>query len=65
MPCSVPSCFAANADIAKVDVSKLGTEAIEKSAALVKAQYALLGGTDQVAKGTSLVEAIKKLLAAT
>lgn len=48
--------------LAKIDVGELDTDLIRKSAELVSSEYKLLGGDDQVAKGSSLVEAIKKHL---
>jgi len=47
-------------DLAKVDVSKLDDDTIKKSLALVRHEYDALGGTDQVAKGPSLLAAIRK-----
>ncbi len=47
-------------DLARVDVSKLDDDAIKKSLALVRQSYDALGGTDQVAKGSSLLTAIQQ-----
>jgi hypothetical protein len=45
-------------DLAKLDLSKLDDTRIQSSLTLVKKIYDDLGGTDQVAKGPSLIEAI-------
>lgn len=45
-------------DLAKLDLSKLDDARIQASLVLVKAEYDALGGTDQVAKGPSLLEAV-------
>lgn len=49
-------------DLAKLEVSKLSDEYIKASLDIVNAEYAALGGTDQVAKGTSLLEAMRSTL---
>ena len=49
-------------DLAELDVSKLDDERIKSSLDIVKSEYHALGGTDQVAKGSSLLEAIKTIL---
>ncbi len=46
-------------DIAAIDTTSIGEEAIRKSLAAVKALYDSLGGGDQVAKGGKLVEMLK------
>lgn len=46
-------------DLADVDPSKLGAALLQQSTAAVQAEYKVLGGTDQVAKGAQLLEAVK------
>jgi hypothetical protein len=46
-------------DLAAADPSNCDTALIQESTALVEAEYKALGGTDQVSKGTHLVDAVK------
>ena len=52
----------APSDLAAINVSKLDDGAIKKSLALVRQEYDALGGTDQVAKGPTLLTAIHKYM---
>ena len=52
-----------SSDLAETDPSKLDVALIQQSTTLVQAEYKALGGTDQVAKGTSLIDAVKQLMA--
>lgn len=52
----------ASSDLAKADLSKLDAVLLKQSVATVRAEYIALGGSDQVAKGTQLVGAIKAKL---
>lgn len=45
-------------DLAKLDVSKLDDARIAASLAVIKSEFSVLGGTDQVAKGPLLLSAI-------
>lgn len=49
-------------DLARIDVSKLDTATIKKSAEVVKQQYDYVGGNDEVAKGPKLLDAINQYL---
>lgn len=49
-------------DLAKLEVSKLDDHRIQNSLDLVKKSYDTLGGSDQVAKGTTLLAEIVKIL---
>ena len=51
-------------DIAKIDISALDAGTILESTGLIKTKYEELGGNDQVAKGPSLLEAVKNHLRA-
>ena len=51
-------------DIAKIDISALDARTIQESIGLIKTKYEELGGNDQVAKGPSLLEAVKNHLRA-
>lgn len=46
-------------DIAAIDLSSVDNDAIRESLEAVKALYESMGGSDQVAKGSQLVEALK------
>lgn len=48
--------------VAKLDVAKLNQAQIEASLAVVKSKYDELGGDDHVAKGTNLLDAVRKSL---
>ena len=48
--------------LAKFDLTKLDDVAVKTSFDLVKSEYESLGGTDQVAKGPSLLEALRQHL---
>lgn len=50
-------------DLAKLDLLKLDDDWINASLVLVKAEYDVLGGTDQVAKGPALLEVVRTKLA--
>ena len=52
-------------DLAKLDLSQLNDQAIQNSLTLVKQEYDKLGGTDQVAKGPSLLQDVLGILEAT
>jgi len=52
------------ADIANLDPTQIDEVLIGKSLDVVASKYVELGGTDQVAKGTALLEALKTLLKA-
>jgi hypothetical protein len=49
-------------ELAKLDVSKLSDASIKASLDVVKREYGALGSTDQVAKGRSLLDAVKAKL---
>lgn len=49
-------------ELAEIDMSKLDDDRIKSSLDIVKAHYLSLGGTDQVAKGRSLLEALEVTL---
>ena len=51
-------------EIAKIDISALDAGTIQESTGLIKTKYEELGGNDQVAKGPSLLEAVKNHLRA-
>jgi hypothetical protein len=46
-------------DVAAIELTKLDSDAIKKSLSVVKRLYDDLGGGDQVAKGSQLVELLK------
>ena len=46
-------------ELADVDLSKFDGVLLQQSTTLVQAEYKALGGTDQVAKGSQLVDAVK------
>jgi hypothetical protein len=46
-------------DVATIELTKLDDDVIQKSLSAVKKLYDDLGGGDQVAKGSQLVEALK------
>lgn len=49
-------------DLAKLDLLKLDDKCVDASLVSVKAEYDILGGTDQAAKGTALLEVVKAKL---
>ena len=51
-------------DLAKLDLPKLNGQVIQTSLTLVKQEYDKLGGTDQVAKGPSLLQNVLGILKA-
>jgi len=52
-----------SSDLAKGDLSNMTPTLIKQSTDLVQAEYKALGGTDQVAKGNQLVDAIRHRMA--
>ena len=50
-------------DLAKVDLSKLDAGLLQQSTSIVQAEYKALGGTDQAAKGSQLIDAVKQRMA--
>lgn len=52
-----------SSDLAKAELSKLDVALLQQSTTLVQAAYKTLGGTDQVAKGSQLVGAVKYKIA--